>query len=601
MQIQDPFRRRPGVYYNANGTSGITVWAPLKNKVTLVATGESSFSLPLEKDEWGYWQLQTSRLKPGDLYRFSIEDEDPVPDPASVSQPQGIHGASEVLDRQFNWTDTGWKGIAKEDLVIYELHTGSFTGTHDFEGVIQRLPYLKELGITAIELMPVGQFPGDRNWGYDGVYPYAVQHSYGGLHGLKQLVNAAHEAGIAILLDVVYNHLGPDGNYLEAYGPYFTDKYKTPWGKALNFDSAWCDGVRHYFIQNALLWLEECRIDGLRMDAVHAIWDNSAYHFMQQLQDEVRTLEERTGRKKILVAEMDLNQPRYITGTDKGGYGLDAQWADEFHHALHGVLTGEQNGYYEDFGTLQQLEKAFRDSYVYDGVYSPHRKKMFGVPATGLPYSSFIVFSQNHDHIGNRVMGDRLTGSLSIAQLKLAAAFVLLSPHVPLLFMGEEYGERNPFLFFVHHSDPELVEIVRKGRREEFSYFNFKEDFPDPQAEETFGQSVLSWAQETNNEYADMLNWYKILIHLRKARPALRGTARSHMQVKPVHAQQKLLIAERSAGGERLVLLFSFSDTPQPLPSEYAALPVVLDSEGNNTAPEQLLPFSVTVLEAVKK
>jgi maltooligosyltrehalose trehalohydrolase len=349
------------------------------------------------------------------------------------------------------------------------------------------------------------------------------------------------------------------------------------------------------------MWLGECHIDGLRMDAVHAIWDNSAFHFMQQLEAEVRALEARTGCSKILIAEMDLNQPRYITEAAKGGYGLDMQWADEFHHALHSVLTGEQNGYYEDFGTLQQLEKAFRDSYVYDGVYSPHRKKMFGVPATGLPYSSFIVFSQNHDHIGNRMLGDRLTGSLSMARLKLAAAVVLLSPHIPLLFMGEEYGEKNPFLFFVHHSDPELVEIVRKGRREEFAYFKFEGDFPDPQSEETFLKSGLSWPQESNAAETELLNWYKLLIHLRKARPALRGTERSHMQVKPVEEQNRLLIAERCGGGEKLVLLFSFSDTVQSLPAAYADLPVVLDSEGNHTAPAQLQPFSVTLLEAIKK
>ena len=600
MKELDPFRRRPGVFYNADGSASITVWAPLKNTLSLEIMGEEGLSIPLEKDEWGFWQAQTNRLKPGLLYKFRIDEENAFPDPASVSQPQGIHGPSEVLDRSFNWTDTDWKGIAKEDLIIYELHIGSFTAMHDCEGVISKLPYLNELGITAIEIMPVAQFPGDRNWGYDGVYPYAVQHSYGGLAALKKLVNAAHAAGIAVLLDVVYNHLGPDGNYLSQYGPYFTDKYKTPWGKALNFDSAWCDGVRQYFIQNALFWLDECHIDGLRMDAVHAIWDYSAYHVLQQLQDEVRTLEQSNGSKKILIAEMDLNQPRYITETAKGGYGLDAQWADEFHHALHSVLTGEQNGYYEDFGSIKQLEKAFRDSYVYDGVYSPHRKKMFGVPATGLPYSSFVVFSQNHDHIGNRMLGDRLTTCLSAEKLKLAAAFVLLSPHIPLLFMGEEYGEKNPFLFFVHHSNEELVEIVRKGRRDEFSYFDFKDDFPDPQSDDTFQKSVLSWSHHSCAEGIALLDWYKLLIHLRKARPALRETARSHMTVKPMHEHNRLLIAERTAGGEKLILLFNFSDAVQQLPEEYNMLPVVIDSGNNQTAPAQLQPFSVTILEAVK-
>lgn len=600
MKKQDPFERRPGVAY-ANGKANVTVWAPLKEKVELKVYGKQEWNLPLEKNEWGFWETQTDKLKPGDLYKFVINGDQAFPDPASLAQPQGVHGPSQVTDSHFPWTDEHWKGIAKEDLIIYELHVGTFTDSHNFDGVIEKLPYLKDLGITAIEVMPVSQFPGDRNWGYDGTYPYAVQQSYGGLSALQKMVNAAHEAGIAVLLDVVYNHFGPDGNYLENYAPYFTDKYKTPWGAAINFDGPWCDGVRQYFIQNALFWLGECHIDGLRMDAVHAIWDYSAKHVMLQLQEEVRSLETETGRRKILIAELDLNQPRYITAPEQGGFGLDAQWIDEFHHALHSFLTGEQDGYYEDFGELWKVKKAFSDSYVYDGIYSRHRKKIFGVPATHLPYSSFIAFSQNHDHIGNRALGDRLVHTLSDEQLKLAAAAVLLSPHIPLLFMGEEYGEKNPFLFFVHHQNEELAEMVRKGRKEEFGYFNFKEEFPDPQDKDTFLKSVLSWAHAADAGNAAMLSWYKSLIALRKNRPALRGTERNHMIMHSPAGFPDLMIAERTSGNDTVIIVFNFSSNQQPLPPQYSGYPAILHSHneaGDNTT---LPPFAVTILDANKK
>ena len=333
-------------------------------------------------------------------------------------------------------------------MIIYELHTGTFSPAHDFEGILQRLDYFVELGITAIELMPLAQFPGDRNWGYDGVFPFAVQHSYGGAAGFRRLVDAAHAKGIAVIVDCVYNHFGPEGNYLGQYGPYFTDKYKTPWGDALNFDDAWSDGVRNYFLQNARMWLEDFQVDALRLDAVHAIKDFSAITFLQELRQLAAEIERTTGCKKLLIAEMDLNDPRYINPPDKGGYGLNGQWIDEFHHALRTLLTGDRSAYYEDFGTIEQLEKAFRHTYVYDGIYSAYRKRHFGGHAGNNPYDQFIVFAQNHDQVGNRALGDRLTNILSFEQLKLAAATVLLSPYVPLLFMGEEYGERRPFQFF---------------------------------------------------------------------------------------------------------------------------------------------------------
>lgn len=602
MEHTTIYHPRPGVFLRNDGLADITVWAPEAETVALVTEGNQPLTIALEKGEWGYWQAVTDRLAAGDRYRFLLNnDDESYPDPASVSQPDGVHGPSQVTDRQFTWTDDNWKGIKQEDLIIYELHTGAFSCAHTFAGIIEELPYLQQLGITAIELMPVSQFPGNRNWGYDGVFVYAVHGYYGGLAGLKQLVNAAHAAGIAVILDVVYNHLGPDGNYLEQYGPYFTDKYKTPWGKALNFDSAWCDGVRNYFLQNVLFWLDECRIDGLRMDAVHAIWDFSAHHIMQQISEAVRQLEEATGRTKILIAEIDLNNPRYIQQPEAGGYGLQAQWIDEFHHSLHSVLTGEVNGYYEDFGKLQHLEKAFRDTYVYDGNYSLHRKRAFGTPVGDLPYSKFIVFSQNHDQIGNRLLGDRLTAALSPQQLKLAAAAVLLSPYIPMLFMGEEYGEKKPFLFFVHHEKEELIEAVRKSRKEEFAYFKFEGDYPDPQAEELFESCVLTPAADRGEEEKELFNWYQQLIHLRKTRPALRCFERSDVNVWPVNEEERILIIERTGNSDALIIVFNFSKEVRPLPDVCHGLDyVITSSDQEDYSTHHISPFAVSVFEKKK-
>lgn len=597
MEHYTIYHPRPGVLLREDGRADITVWAPLANSVALITEG-GQCSIPLEQTEWGYWQAVTEKLSVGDRYRFCLNNDKAYPDPASVAQPEGVHGPSQVTDRRFAWSDDNWKGLQQEELIIYELHTGTFTTAHTFEGVIEQLPYLQELGITAIELMPVTRFPGNRNWGYDGVYIYAVHDFYGGLAGLKQLVNEAHNAGIAVILDVVYNHLGPDGNYLEQYGPYFTDKYNTPWGKALNFDGAWCDGVRNYFLQNVLFWLDECRIDGLRLDAVHAIWDFSALHILQQISTAVKQLEETTGRTKILIAEIDLNNPRYINDVAKGGYGLQAQWADEFHHSLHSVLTGEVNGYYEDFGKMDQLEKAFRDTYVYDGIYSPHRKRVFGQPATSLPYSRFVVFSQNHDQIGNRLLGDRLTQKLSAQQLKLAAAAVLLSPHIPLLFMGEEYGEKKPFLFFVHHENQELIEGVRKSRKEEFAYFKFEGDFPDPQSEELFESCILTQGCNRGEEEKQMFDWYSRLIALRKTRPALRVFDRASVNVWPVKEEEKVLLIERTGNGDALVIVFNFSNETRPLPDICFGLDyVITSSEKQDYTTHHLSPFAISVFE----
>lgn len=559
----NPFYRNLGATLHENGNCTFRVWAPSKEQVQIEIVDAQIHAM--RKDEYGYWELTLPDVKPGTLYWLLLDGELRRADPASVSQPQGLHGPSEVIDRTFHWTDAHWRGKTLDEMVIYELHVGAFTPEGTFDGLIQKLPYLQDLGINTIEIMPIGQFPGDRNWGYDVALPFAVQNSYGTSQSLKALVDAAHQAGIAVVLDVIYNHVGPDGNYFEDFGPYFTDKYKTPWGKALNFDGPESDGVRNFLIQNALMWLDEYHIDGLRLDAVHAIWDNGAQHIMQQLKQQVEALEKSTGRNKILIAEIDLNNPRYINPVEKGGYGLDGQWIDEFHHSLRAVLTGDNSGYYEDFGTLEHLERAFRNTYVYNDVYSKHRKRFFGTSIDDNPYSQFVVFSQNHDQIGNRALGDRLNQNVNFEQQKLAAATVLLSPYVPMLFMGEEHADDSPFQFFVHHTDPELASKVTAGRKEEFSYFNFKEEFPDPQDEDTFMRSKLSWKFEGNERAQMMLNYYKTLIALRKTHPALQQKDRKSMKVHAVSGN--VLVFERFCATGKLLIALNFGHAKESVPA----------------------------------
>lgn len=530
-----------------------TVWAPEKEKIE-VEIGDKL--IPMRKNERGYWTATADSVMAGTKYKFKIDGNKSLPDPASCFQPDGVHGHSQVVDRNFKWTDSQWKGISLADMIQYELHVGTFSSEGNFAGVIQKLPYLKELGVNAIELMPLSQFPGNRNWGYDGVYPFAVQNSYGGPHGLKQLVNDAHRFGIAVILDVVYNHQGPEGNYFSEYAPYFTEKYKTGWGSAINYDDAHCDGVRNYYWQNALMWLDEFHIDGLRLDAVHAIWDFSASHFIEELRKRVRALEVETGRKKVLIAEFDLNNPRYINPTQLGGYGLDGQWIDEYHHALHSVLTGETNGYYEDFGDTSHIVRSLKNSYVYTGEYSVHRKKYFGKAPVN-PYDQFIVFAQNHDQIGNRLAGDRLSTQLSFEGLKLAAAAYILSPHVPMLFMGEEYGEKNPFQYFISHTDKDLVQLVREGRKKEFHYFGWKEEVPDPQSEDTFNTCKLSWKYDTG-EGAVLFKFYKRLIELRKSLKAFQSFERQSLTMLP-SPDSNIILFQRHHDGHQLVVALNFS------------------------------------------
>lgn len=551
---------RLGAHYIAGGRCGFSVWAPIREKMTLRIVFPEERFIDMERDGSGYWHAVAENLQPGARYFYRLEGERDRPDPASCFQPEGVHGASQVIDHgAFAWGDAGWRGIRLADMIMYELHVGAFTQEGTFEAVVPRLRKLKELGINAIELMPAAQFPGERNWGYDGACPFAVQNSYGGPDGLKLLVNECHAAGVAVILDVVYNHLGPEGNYLWDFGPYFTDKYKTPWGWSINYDDADSNGVREYFIENALQWLRDYHIDALRIDAIHGITDMSAKPFLAELAGRVGEFSVSRGRKYYLIAESDLNDARTIRPREAGGYGIDAQWNDDFHHCIHTLLTGERQGYYADFGKTADLIKALREGFVYSGQYSEYRKRNHGSSSKDRSAGQFVVFSQNHDQVGNRMLGERLTSLVSFESLKLAAGAVLLSPFIPLLFMGEEYGEDAPFLFFVSHSDPDLVEAVRKGRREEFKSFDWEGAFPDPQAPETFLRSKIEWTKREKGVHAFLLRFYRQLIKLRRESPVLSHLDKENMEVSEAKAD-KCLLMRRWNNEDQVFVLFNFGE-----------------------------------------
>ncbi|KAA6436906.1 malto-oligosyltrehalose trehalohydrolase [Dyadobacter flavalbus] len=548
----------PGVRFDEDGQAILTVWAPEAEQVQIQLENKE-LKLPLQKESYGYWQLETERIRPGDLYRFIIDGKDPLPDPATLSQPEGVHGPSEAIDIQaYKWHDNDWENPFLKDYITYELHTGTFTPEGTFAAMEEKLDHLVELGITAIEIMPVSQFAGGRNWGYDGVFPYCVQDSYGGAKGLQQLVDACHRKGLAVILDVVYNHIGPEGNVLSQYGPYFTDKYNTPWGNAINFDDAWCDGVRQYFIENALMWFRDFHIDALRMDAVHAIKDFSPVHLLEEIRARLDEYMEESGKTHYLIVEMDLNDTRFINPVSKGGYGMDAQWIDEFHHALRVSSGQERNGYYSDFEPITSLAKSYKDAYVFDGIFSEHRKRKFGVKAEGNPGSQFVVFSQNHDHVGNRMLGERTSQLVSYDMQKLLAGAVIVSPYQPFFFMGEEWSESNPFQYFVSHTDQELAEAVRKGRKSEFAAFHLEGEAPDPVSEETFNNSKLQWELLEKESHQTMFRYYKKLIELRKEMPALNSPDRNAMEVE-ANPEEETITIHRWSGDTHIAGILNFS------------------------------------------
>ncbi|MBD2756131.1 malto-oligosyltrehalose trehalohydrolase [Spirosoma validum] len=601
-------RRTLGVTFTDDGAC-VRVWAPLAQSVALHLC-QQDVTIPLRHDG-NYWQTLVSELKPGDTYKFILNGTLERPDPVSLAQPEGVHGPSQAVDTSaFSWTDDDWRNLPLEDYLLYELHTGTFTPEGTFAGIEEQLDYLVELGINAVEIMPVAQFPGTRNWGYDGVCPYAVQNSYGGAEGLHQLVDACHRKGLAVVLDVVYNHMGPEGNYFSDYGPYFTTRYQTPWGHALNFDDDYSDSVRRYFVENVLMWFRDFHIDALRIDAAHAIHDTRETHLLREIKQYVDELMRQTGRQHYLIIESDQNETRFIQSLADQGYGMDAQWNDEFHHALRVTAGGERKGYYADYNGIQHLAKSYKDAYVYDGAYMPRRARIVGKSTAGHAGRQFVVFSQNHDHIGNRMLGDRPSQSVSFEMQKLMAGAVMSSPYLPMLFMGEEWGELNPFQYFVSHSDPALIEAVRQGRKREFAAFQGGLiEAPDAQDEQTFMRSKLLWSRLSQEPHQTLFRYYQTLLALRK-QSSLRHPDRESVAVVVDDVRKTLILfrqhaqplsANSQAGSETVVCLMNFSKEPQSmtLPSNDRSWQKLFDSAEPQWRGPVAAPASVAGCESV--
>ena len=548
---------RPGLIWSP-GRSRVRVWAPSQRAVEICLERDDRRH-PLTSSDGGWFVAALDNVHPGDRYHLQLDGGVARPDPGSLSQPEGVHGPSEVVDLSFGWTDDGWENRPLHEHVLYELHVGTFSEAGTFDGVAERIPHLVDIGVTAIELMPVAQFPGRRNWGYDGVGLFATQSSYGGPKGLMRLVDACHSAGIAVYLDVVYNHLGPEGNYLRDFGPYFTDRYKTPWGEAVNLDGRGSDHVRSFFIENALMWIDEFHIDGLRLDAVHAIFDQSARPFVGELTDAVHERASSLGRVAHVIAESSSNDPRLVRDRQDGGLGLDAAWNDDFHHALHVALTGETARYYADFSdAVPDLATGLSDGYIAAGRYSAYRGRRHGASSADVPRSSLVVFSQNHDQIGNRANGDRLATLVDPDRLRFAAAITLLSPWVPMLFMGEEWAETRPFLYFIDHGDADLSRAVTAGRAEEFAGFiNPGEHVPDPADPATFNASILDWSVPEDPSHGAMLALYTALIGIRATSPAIGAPDPGSHRVTRTGT---VLMVESQTPDDRIVTVMNAAD-----------------------------------------
>jgi maltooligosyltrehalose trehalohydrolase len=583
----------PGAFWSPSSTL-FTLWAPKANRVVLRLVGPVHREVVMQPMHRGYHQARAEGIAPGQRYLYRLDNGPERADPASRWQPDGVHAASAVVDPAFDWHDHDWHGIPLRDLILYEAHIGTFTPQGTFDAAIGQLDRLRSVGINAIELLPVAQFPGVRNWGYDGTYPFAVQHSYGGVSGLKRLVDAAHRRGLSVFLDVVYNHLGPEGNYLRDFGPYFTDQYKTPWGEPLNYDGPGSDEVRHFFLTSALRWQEEFHLDGLRLDAVPHIKDFSAHHFVAELAQRCRARAQALGRPFILIGESDLNDAKILRPHEQGGWGLDAQWADDFHHALHSYFTGERNGYYADFGDLDAIVKVYRDAYWADGRYSAFRNRRYGASAADRPGEQFVIFTQNHDQVGNRARGDRLSTLVDFETLKLLAAALLTAPYVPMLFMGEEYGETAPFPYFVNHGDGRLLEAIRQGRRREFAAFLARGELFDADDVATFQRARLRTEQADHGRGKVLQDWHRELIRLRREVPALSRLDRQALEVSASESPPALFV-RRWCDGSEVAMAFNLGAQPAtvrwPLPA--GAWRKRLDSadvawQGPGGAPERI-------------
>ena len=568
-----PWRLATGATVRPDGAQGAAdrvrfrVWAPRVRRVEAVFPRREGRREPLREVDEGLYEVVLPDVPPGSDYTYRLDGGASVPDPVSRWQPQGVHGPSRVVDPAAHpWTDRAWAGLPLEQAVFYELHVGTFTPAGTFDAAIGRLDDLRALGVTAVELMPVAAFPGSRNWGYDGVHLYAPQESYGGPAALARLVDACHARGMALVLDVVYNHLGPEGNYLQRFGPYFSGRHHTPWGDALNFDDRDCEPVRRHFIDNALYWLTEYHVDGLRLDAIHAIFDFGVRHVLAELAEVFHEQARRLGRTAWLIAESDLNDTRVIDPPERGGWGLDAQWNDDFHHAQHALLTGARHGYFADFGRVADLCKALRQGFVLDGGYSRYRRRRHGMASLGRPGRQFVVAVQNHDQVANASAGRRLGALVPPAAERLAAAVLLCAPNPPLLFMGQEWGAATPFHYFTSHSDPAVARAVSEGRRRELLSLQNGAHFADPQAESTFVASRLDWAEAQRAPHAGLRRWYRDLLALRREQACLRELEPARTRADGDDAARWLVLQREGADGSVAVLACNYRGEAQPVP-----------------------------------
>jgi maltooligosyltrehalose trehalohydrolase len=565
----------------------------------------------------GWWSAEVPDAGPGTDYAFRLDGaqqgaDAELPDPRSRWQPSGVHGRSRTVDHsRFAWTDAAWRGVSLAGSVLYELHVGTFTPEGTFDAAVGRLDHLVDLGIDAVELLPVNAFPGRHGWGYDGVALFAVHEPYGGPDGLKRFVDAAHARGLGVIMDVVYNHLGPDGNYLARFGPYFTDRYSTPWGPAVNLDDAGSDEVRAFIVDNALGWLRDYHCDGLRIDAVHALRDGRAVHLLEELSDAVHRLGAQQRRPLFLIAESDQNDPRTISPAQAGGLGLDAQWADDVHHALWASLSGERQGYYVDFGSLATLTRALTRGFVHDGGYSAFRGHRHGRPIpTAVPASRLVTFLQDHDQVGNRATGDRAAASLADGLLRVGAALLLTAPFTPMLFMGEEWGATTPWAYFTDHGPAWLADAVRSGRRGEFAAHGWPADkVPDPQDVATFTASRLDWDQPRQERHRGLLDWHRRLIGLRRTLPELADPSWSSVRCAYDEDARWFVLYRGAADGTpssatgTLAVVCNLAAERQPIPVDgvpfdvsaastpgFAFQPGRLDTDGESVVLARLLP-----------
>jgi maltooligosyltrehalose trehalohydrolase len=582
------------------GAVTFAAWAPRCRSLDLVVDGLPARAMREAGD--GVFTTIVENLAPGTRYQYRLDRERYRPDPASRWQPDGVHGPSAVVDAAvFEWTDQSFAGHALADLVFYELHVGTFTTAGTFEAVIPHLDRLVDLGITAIELMPIAEFPGSRNWGYDGVHLYAPQSTYGGPRGLRRLVDAAHARGLSVVLDLVYNHLGPEGNYLAEYGPYFTERYKTPWGSAVNFDGPDAAGVRRHYVENARAWVREFHVDGFRLDAIHAIYDASPVHILSEIAQAAREEGARLGHPVHVVAESHDNDRALVQPPGQGGIGLDAVWSDDFHHALHVRLTGESGGYYADFGARERLPRAIAEGFAFQGEPSEYFGRVRGTPSADLPGERFIVSVQNHDQVGNRALADRLSTMLPFEAVKLAAALMFVAPALPLLFMGEEYGETAPFQYFTSFIDRGLTEAVRRGRTAEFARFAWSRPIPDPDAPGTFVASRLNHALAGAPRHRELRQYYRDWLALRRSHPALGPAGKPLTRASLDDAGDLLTVTRATPGGQGLVLTANLTAEPRPLGVPRGRRPLIDSADpryGGAGTESPLAPYQVLLDEA---